>query len=144
MGSTSVSETPAAPSSMIESGRNQQTEKTRTMSLRDTLSMHWLSVQENLFPWLEEELGPLTEKQQQLVTLLEIVRLVEVFLRHWPTRAGQFHTEPPWRAPSLLRRFIKSRLKMLIDRLGSTDLVRPMRRGTSPNAIIAIKARSIS
>ena len=37
------------------------------MSLIDSLSMYWLNIQGNLFPWLEEELGPLTEKQQQLV-----------------------------------------------------------------------------
>ena len=28
-----------------------------------------------LFPWLEDELGPLTEKQQQLVQTLEIIRI---------------------------------------------------------------------
>ena len=39
------------------------------MSLRDTLSMYWPTIQGNLFPWLEEELGPLTEKQQQLERL---------------------------------------------------------------------------
>ena len=27
-------------------------------------------VQASLFPWLSEELGPLTEKQQELVTIL--------------------------------------------------------------------------
>ena len=58
------------------------------MSLRDSLSMYWPTIQGNLFPWLEEELGPLTEKQQQLVTVLEIVRL-EAFLRHWPGMVGR-------------------------------------------------------
>ncbi len=52
------------------------------MSLRDTLSMYWLTIQGNLFPWLEEEIGSLTKKQKQLVTVLEMVRLEE-FLRSW-------------------------------------------------------------
>ena len=47
--------------------------------LRETLSQYWLSIQGSLFPWLKEELGELTDKQQQLVTTLELVR-VEEFL----------------------------------------------------------------
>ncbi|MBX9621049.1 MAG: hypothetical protein K2X28_03315 [Alphaproteobacteria bacterium] len=35
------------------------------------LSQHWMQVQATLFLWLEEELGPLSEKQQQLITVLE-------------------------------------------------------------------------
>lgn len=43
------------------------------------LSQYWDRIQGTLFPWLEEELDPLTEKQQQLVTILELVR-IEQFL----------------------------------------------------------------
>lgn len=39
------------------------------------LSQYWLSIQTKLFPWLEEELGPLTDKQQQLVMVLELGRI---------------------------------------------------------------------
>jgi len=39
--------------------------------LRDRLSQYWDKIQGTLFPQLEEHLDPLTEKQQQLVTLLE-------------------------------------------------------------------------
>ena len=45
----------------------------------DTISQFWNRIQGALFPELEEELGPLTEKQQQLVAILEVVR-VEQFL----------------------------------------------------------------
>lgn len=45
--------------------------------LRETLSQYWLNIQWSLFPWLKEELGELTEKQQQLVMTLELVRLEE-------------------------------------------------------------------
>lgn len=43
------------------------------------LSQYWSKIQGDLFPWLEEELDPLTEKQQQLVTILEFVQ-IEQFL----------------------------------------------------------------
>ena len=39
--------------------------------LRETLSQTWLGIQGSLFPWLAEELGPLTQKQQDLVATLE-------------------------------------------------------------------------
>ena len=44
-----------------------------------TLSQFWKRIQGSLFPKLEEELGPLTEKQLQLVAILEVVR-IEQFL----------------------------------------------------------------
>jgi hypothetical protein len=45
--------------------------------LTRTLSHYWAKIQGSLFPWLEEELDPLTEKQQQLVAILELVRIEE-------------------------------------------------------------------
>jgi len=45
--------------------------------LTKTLSHYWSKIQGTLFPWLEEELDPLTEKQQQLVAILELVRIEE-------------------------------------------------------------------
>ena len=35
------------------------------IKLREGLSHYWLNIQGSLFPWLKEELGPLTEKRQQ-------------------------------------------------------------------------------
>jgi len=43
--------------------------------LRETLSQHWLTIQGSLFPWLTEELGELTKKQQELVTTLELLQI---------------------------------------------------------------------
>jgi hypothetical protein len=37
------------------------------------LSSLWNTIQRTLFPWLEEELGPLTEKQKLLVEVLEVL-----------------------------------------------------------------------
>ena len=45
--------------------------------LTDKLSQYWSRIQGSLFPWLEEELDPLTQKQQQLITILELVRIEE-------------------------------------------------------------------
>jgi hypothetical protein len=47
------------------------------MRLVSTLSHYWRNIQRDLFPWLEEKLGELTEKQQKLVTTLELIRLEE-------------------------------------------------------------------
>ena len=46
----------------------------------DELSNIWNRFQISLFPWLHEELGELTDKQQQLIRVLE-VSLIE---RHIP------------------------------------------------------------
>lgn len=44
---------------------------------RQNLAQCWSNIQASLFPFLEEELDPLSEKQQQLVTILELIRLEE-------------------------------------------------------------------
>ena len=49
------------------------------MSLGQRPSGFWHSIQADLFPWLEEELGPLGERYRRLVTVLEFAR-VESFL----------------------------------------------------------------
>ncbi len=46
-------------------------------SMLTGLSQSWQAIQTSLFPWLKEELGELTEKQQQLITTLEIISLDE-------------------------------------------------------------------
>jgi hypothetical protein len=58
----------------------QKTSEQRANSmsqLTKTLSHYWNKIQGTLFPWLEEELDPLTERQQQLVAILELVRIEE-------------------------------------------------------------------
>jgi len=47
--------------------------------LRDNLSQIWFQIQENLFPWLNEEIGQLNEKQQQLVSILEVLQIESYF-----------------------------------------------------------------
>jgi len=39
------------------------------------LSSIWSGIQRSLFPFLEEEIGPMTEKQRKLVSILELIRI---------------------------------------------------------------------
>ena len=48
--------------------------------LHDTLAQTWSNIQTSLFPWLSEELGELTDKQQELITTLEMIRIEEFIL----------------------------------------------------------------
>ncbi len=43
--------------------------------LHNKLAQTWLNIQGSLFPWLAEELGELTQKQQELVSTLEMIRI---------------------------------------------------------------------
>ena len=49
--------------------------------LRDTLAQKWEQIQGSLFPWLVEEIGELNEKQQQLISTLELLRVEEYVLK---------------------------------------------------------------
>jgi transposase len=53
-----------------------------------TLSQCWLSIQGRLFSFLEEELGELSKKQRQLVSILELIRIERFItaIRGWPGR----------------------------------------------------------
>jgi len=93
--------------------------------LRETLSQTWLNIQSSLFPWLAEELGPLTEKQQELVTALELVRIEEFIYssRGFPGR-------PPQDRTAIARAFVakmiynKPTTRALLDRLATDSALR--------------------
>jgi hypothetical protein len=93
--------------------------------LRDTLSQTWLNIQGSLFPWLIEELGPLTKKQQELVTTLEIVRIEEFIYssRGFPGR-------PPKDRTTIARAFVAKAVynmpttRSLLDRLATDSALR--------------------
>jgi hypothetical protein len=48
----------------------------------NTLFDIWNNIQSNLFPWLEEELDPLTEKEKQFVSIISLLDLSK-HLRHY-------------------------------------------------------------
>ena len=51
--------------------------------LRVAFAPYWQSIQHALFPQLERVLGPLTEKQQQLVQTLEVIRIEQMIPRRF-------------------------------------------------------------
>lgn len=93
--------------------------------LRDTLSQTWLTIQSSLFPWLSEELGPLTGKQQELVATLEVVRIEEFIYssRGFPGR-------PPQDRTAIARAFVAKTIynmpttRALLDRLETDSALR--------------------
>lgn len=93
--------------------------------LRATLSQYWLNIQGGLFPWLSEELGPLTEKQQQLTILLEMSRIEE----HIPSLRG-FPGRPKKDRVALARAFAAKMVynlpttRHLLDRLEADQTLR--------------------
>lgn len=95
------------------------------MKLRETLSQYWLNIQGSLFPWLKEELGELTEKQQQMVTILELVRIEEFLVS-----AYGFPGRPPEDRTAIARAFVAKvfynmpTTRVLLDRLESDRTLR--------------------
>jgi len=93
--------------------------------LHETLSQAWLNIQGSLFPWLTEELGPLTVKQQELVTTLELVRIEEFIAsrRGFPGRPRKDRT-------AIARAFVakmvynKATTRALLDRLATDRALR--------------------
>lgn len=88
------------------------------MKLLDTLSRYWRNIQLNLCPWLEEELGELTKKEEQLIGILEIVRIED----HIPGNGGEAG-RPPDDRKAIGRAFIAKAVhnmpttRHLLDRL---------------------------
>jgi hypothetical protein len=77
-------------------------QRTRAMSLKETLSAYWLHIQEELLPWLDDTTcGPLSGHHQQLVTVLGMVR-IEAFVLGWHELPGR----PPSERAALGRAFI--------------------------------------
>ena len=58
------------------------------MSLREMLSDYWYAFQQELFPRLESELGPMGERYELFVAVLELVR-VEALLPHFRGQVGR-------------------------------------------------------
>ena len=60
---------------MIKRLKNIPEGDLKMRTLTETVSQFWSNIQGTLFPYLEEQLDSLTGKQQQLITVLEIVRI---------------------------------------------------------------------
>ena len=62
---------------------------------------YWQSIQRALFPHLERVLGPLTEKQQQLVQTLEVIRIEQMIPPRFPLPG-----RPPKDRAAMARAFV--------------------------------------
>ena len=88
------------------------------------LSSIWGRIQSSLFPFLEEELGPMTEKQRKLVSILEIIRIEDSI--SYTYRTGM----PPADRKAIARAFVakavynSSTTRELLDRLKSDKSLR--------------------
>ena len=110
---------------MIKLGRQKLKNDQQMNRLHETLSQTWLNIQSSLFPWLAEELGPLTAKQQELVTTLELVRIEEFIYstRGFPSRPAQDRT-------AIARAFVAKMVynqpttRALLDRLSTDSALR--------------------
>ena len=95
------------------------------MPLLSCLSRTWAHIQGNLFPWLSEQLGPLTEMHEQVITALEVAG-VEAFVQVWPGLPGR----PPHDRAALARAFVAKAViglpttAMLIERLAVDKTLR--------------------
>ena len=90
------------------------------MSLREMLSDYWYAFQQELFPRLEGELGPMGERYELFVAVLELVR-VEALLPYFRGQVGR----PEEDRAALARAFIAKAVfdipttRGLIERLGT-------------------------
>jgi len=95
------------------------------MSLPGTLSQFWLTVQGTLFPWLEKELGELSQKQKQLVSILELLQ-VERHLESLSASTGR----PREDRGALARSFVAKAIynlgttRQMLERLASDATLR--------------------
>jgi len=109
------------------------------MPLAETLSEYWRTFQSDLFPWLEDELGPLGERHRRFVTVIETVRL-EAFVAQWSGLPGR----PQKDRAALARAFVAKAVfklattEMLIERVRSDKVLRRLcgwsRPGEVPSA----------
>ena len=90
-----------------------------------SLSSHWNKIQRNLFPGLNESLGPLSDKQMQLVNAVEMIRF-EQFIKAQPRGPGRPAIDRISMAIAFLAKSIYqlSTTEMLIDRLKADIVLR--------------------
>ena len=94
-------------------------------SLRASFAPYWESIQRTLFLRLEQALGPLTEKQQQLVQTLEVIRIERLIPRYFRAPG-----RPPKDRAAMARAFVAKAVydlpstRALLDRLVADGALR--------------------
>jgi len=96
------------------------------MRLHEGLLRSWSRIQRSLFPWLEEELDPLTEKQQKLVMVLEVIQIEGHLDEYRSSGRGR----PPKSRSAIARAFVAKMVynmpttRMLLERLQADRVLR--------------------
>ena len=91
--------------------------------LMSKISQVWAHIQSTLFPFLEEELGPMTEKQKKLVAILELIRVDDFVAVRWWNQG-----RPPKERVFLAKAFVA---KMVYNCRATSDLIELLK--TTPN-----------
>jgi hypothetical protein len=88
------------------------------IQLESRLSQFWHCIQTNPFPWLQEELGPLSQAHQQVIIVLEMARIEEFVQTYRGTSPGR----PPACRAAMARAYVaKASLNLSTTRqLGPT------------------------
>ena len=99
--------------------------KERNGYMISILSQMWFRIQRDLFPHLTREIGPLSDKEKKLVSILELIRVEEYVPRRWWSRGR------PWKERSLLARAFVAKMvynlsttEGLIERINKDDNLR--------------------
>ena len=106
------------------------------MSLRDSLSSYWEKFQGELFPFLEETVGFLTESHKALVTVVDMTRL-EAFVPHWHGLPGR----PLAERAALARAFVAKAVlnlpttRTLIERVEADKTLRRLCGWSRPSEV---------
>lgn len=82
-----------------------------------TLSSMWERIQSDLFPFIEEELGDLTVKQQQLISILEVIRIEDAVIYEYRTGRHKSDRKAIARAFVAKSVYNMSMTRGLLDRL---------------------------
>ena len=104
--------------------------------LAGTLSQFWLTIQGTLFPWLQQELGELSEKQKQLIAIFELLS-IESFISRSRGQTGR----PPEDRRAIARAFVAkafynlSTTRQLLERLQSDTSLRRLCGWERPSEI---------
>jgi len=100
------------------------------MALVDTISQYWFKMQSSLFPWIEEQIGELTEKERELVSTLELIRIEKFATYSRPSPAREGYGRPPKERAAIARAFVAKAVynmpttRALLDRLESDRKLR--------------------
>jgi hypothetical protein len=90
-----------------------------------TLSQYWLRIQNSLFPWLEEQLGELTEKEEKLIATLDLIRI-----ERFTAFSRSLYGRPPKERAAVARAFVAKAIynmpttRSLLDRLACDNKLR--------------------